>query len=149
LQIPLLFAVRFTNLTGNAIWSVVWDRDHKKTSLTITAQDLIDGVGRVIWDDFLLMFRPDLRLIRIYDSAATIETPITNKEHGGLVAIRYVTDEHDIRLEAAHAMVHSAFAIAIGFTKESQEISGTVTQIVSKPNVTFAWFSNLMYRFNH
>jgi hypothetical protein len=81
LGMPLLFAVRFMKARQNAVWAVVWDRDRSKSSLSVGINDVSEGVGPVIWNDFLLMLRPDLMIIKQYDKSFEV-ADVGNIDHG-------------------------------------------------------------------
>ena len=91
---PLVFAVRFLRVEEHAFWMITED-DTSRTKLTISYNDLVSGLRKVLWDDFMYMVNPWIHFQILYDSSIPDNSEtLRHTEYGQQTEFQIVSREN-------------------------------------------------------
>lgn len=146
-ELPLFFAVRFTEFESSALWVMCGDDDRSRTTLTIRLEDLTRSERHVLWDEYLLMLRPSVYFRAVYDPDAD-PIGIRHLEHGNLCEFDIITEDRAIRLHGSDASL--AYGVFQGFHLREAERTqeGNKTARIYTPTMLAAFLADLIYKPN-
>ena len=105
---PLLFAVRFTEFKGAALWVIVEDANRHAAAVRITVSDYTAGLRPVLWNERAYMLLPGTYFQATYSSETTGKG-VRHLEYGELVGFQLVTQKERIPLSGDEAAIAHAF----------------------------------------
>jgi len=145
--VPLLFAVRFLRFAQNALWIVVEDSNRKSTSLTVTIENLVDGVRHIIWDEYWYMLRPGIYFKGIFDLNHP-KDGVQHPQYGTQRELQIIVDSKTISFEGSNAVVYSAFFEAFDLEEVEVQKQGSITHQILVPQLLLCSMVDMVYNFN-
>ena len=148
LGLPLFFAVRFLRANKNALWAIVEDNNRNVTSLTVCYQDVIDGVRKVIWDEYILTPNPNLIVICEFSKSSKNKS-VTHLQYGTQISATF-TDGKNTLKQTKDAFITCGFLEAYDLEEiKVEKIDKDITLQYLKPKLFTAFLSDLIYRINN
>jgi hypothetical protein len=147
-QLPLIFAVRFLQHQGAAVWVIVDDTNRSKSSLTVSVSDWIDGLRPVLWNEYAYMIVPGTRFQVTYSPDLKGES-VRHPDYGEQVSCRVVTSKRSIEVVRIESVLTSAFFDAYNLTETTVERDGTSVRVTyQREGVAALSIADLIYRMN-
>lgn len=73
-DLPLVFAVRFTQFVGQAAWLLVTSHQFRSLGRTLALSNLMQGVGHALLDDYILAAPNPFDIECVWDSSAPVQS---------------------------------------------------------------------------
>ncbi|MGE3752785.1 MAG: SEC-C metal-binding domain-containing protein [Planctomycetota bacterium] len=136
--LPLLLAVRFLRFGRNSLWAMADATRHTGGRLRLGPEDLMrDGLRRVLWLDHSVLLFPGTQVLTTYNRAEGIEGPRL-ADLGVLTSMRIRNRSREFPIEGPTLPTYSVLMNAFGVEERRRRERGTVTRVLSTPNLDFA-----------
>jgi hypothetical protein len=145
--LPLLIAVRFLRAGQHALWAIVHDSDRSLTSLTITVQNVIDGVRSLVWHEFGYILRPSLYFEATFDTAYT-EPGVMHEAYGTQRQLRVVADHASVTYDGELSFFVSMLFECFDLLEVEATTTGTTTVQKLRPQTPQLFLADIVFRIN-
>ncbi|MBB4637874.1 hypothetical protein [Longimicrobium terrae] len=144
---PLFIAVRFLSAGQHALWAIVHDVDRAKTSLTITPQDVLDGVRSLVWNELGYYVRPGLFFEAEFDSTSQDDN-VLHPVYGTQTKFRAVADHASIESTGASAFFTSMLFECFDLREVQIQRMGAITIQRLEPRINNLLLADIVFRIN-
>jgi hypothetical protein len=148
LGFPLIFAVRFLKVNKHALWAIVEDNNRIVSSLNVNIQDVVDGVRKIIWDEYILTLNQNLIVICEFSKSSKNKSVI-HPQYGTQIGAIF-TDGKNTLKQTENAFITCSLLEAYDLEEiKVEKITEDITCQYLKPKILPAFLGDLVYKMNN
>jgi hypothetical protein len=147
--LPLIFAIKFKPFAKSGLWLIIDSKELESKGRKVSIENIIDSYSTILFDDYMVVTRPNLHIINYYSKEQN-EKRLTHNKYGELCGTYLAApDIEPIEIEKKDEILINAVLDSFDFENVSTTTFEGTTAVVSSIGNQARFLSDMVYRLNN